>query len=75
MGGGAAGVEIAAALGRLGRESGRIAWITLVSGSKVLEDYPAKARAMALRSLARWGIERIEEDGARSIGEGRNNFV
>jgi NADH dehydrogenase FAD-containing subunit len=70
VGGGAAGVEIAAALGRLGRESGRIASITLVSGSKVLEDYPAKARAMALRSLARWGVERIEEVGARSIGEG-----
>jgi len=57
VGGGAAGVEIAANLGRLGRESGRIARITLVSRSVVLEDYPPKARALALASLARWGIE------------------
>jgi len=57
VGGGAAGVEIAANLGRLGRESGRIARITLVSRSIVLEDYPPKARALALASLARWGIE------------------
>ena len=70
VGGGTAGVEIAAALGRLGRESGRVARITLVSGSKVLEDYPAKARGIALHSLARFGVEPIEEVGARSIGEG-----
>ncbi len=70
VGGGPAGVETAAALGRLGRESGRIAGITLVSGSKVLEDYPAKARALALRSLARRGIEWLEETAAQSIGEG-----
>ena len=70
VGGGTAGVEIAAALGRLGRESGRVARITLVSGSKVLEDYPAKARVIALHSLARFGVEPIEEVRARSIGEG-----
>lgn len=70
VGGGPAGVETAAALGRLGRESGRIAGITLVSGSKVLVDYPAKARTLALRSLARRGIEWIEETAALSIGEG-----
>jgi NADH dehydrogenase FAD-containing subunit len=70
VGGGAAGVEIAAALGRLGRESRRNAWITLVTGSKVLADYPAKAQALAQGSLARWGVELIEEIGALSIGEG-----
>jgi NADH dehydrogenase FAD-containing subunit len=39
VGGGAAGVEIAANLGRLARETGRIAGISLVSRSKVLGDY------------------------------------
>jgi len=70
VGGGAAGVEIAANLGRLGKESGRIAGITLVSRSNVLEDYPPKARAMALRSLDRWGIERIEGMVVKSVVRG-----
>ena len=70
VGGGTAGVEIAANLGRLGRESGRIAGITLVSRSNVLEDYPAKLRAMALRSLDRWGIRWTEEAPVTSVGQG-----
>ncbi len=69
VGGGTAGVEIAANLGRLGRESGRITGITLVSRSNILEDYPAKARAMALRSLDRWGS--MDRAGALSVGGGR----
>jgi len=70
VGGGAAGVEIAANLGRLGKESGRIDGITLVSRSIVLEDYPAKGRAFALRSLDRWGIRWIEEASVTSVGHG-----
>ena len=70
VGGGAAGVEVAANLGRLGKDGGRIAGITIVSRSNVLEDYPAKARAMALRSLDRWGIERIEGVSVRSVVRG-----
>jgi NADH dehydrogenase FAD-containing subunit len=70
VGGGAAGVEIAANLGRLGRESGRIARIALVSRSTLLEDYPPKARILALAALSRWGIEAHEEVTARSIGKG-----
>jgi NADH dehydrogenase FAD-containing subunit len=70
VGGGAAGVEIAANLGHLGRKSGRVARITLVSRSTVLEDYPPKARALALDALARWGIEAHEEVAAKSIGKG-----
>ncbi len=70
VGGGTAGVEIAANLGRLGRESGRITGITLVSRSNILEDYPAKARAMALRSLDRWGIRRMEESPVTSVRRG-----
>jgi NADH dehydrogenase FAD-containing subunit len=70
VGGGTAGVEIAANLGRLGRESGKIGGITLVSRSKVLDDLPGKARALVRDALARLRIELIEEVGARSIGEG-----
>ena len=70
VGGGAAGVEIAANLGRLGRESGRIARILLASRSPVLEEYPPEARALALASLARGGIEVREEAAARAIGDG-----
>jgi NADH dehydrogenase FAD-containing subunit len=70
VGGGTAGVEIAANLGRLGRESGKIGGITLVSRSKVLSDHPGKARALVLDALVRLRIELIEEVGARSIGEG-----
>jgi NADH dehydrogenase FAD-containing subunit len=70
VGGGTAGVEIAANLGRLGRESGRIAGITLVSRSTILEDYPAKVRAMALRSLDRWGIRWTEQAPVTSVGRG-----
>ncbi len=70
VGGGAAGVEIAANLGRLARETGRIAGISLVSRSKVLGDYPAKAQALARDFLVRWGIEPIEGVAAVSIAGG-----
>lgn len=70
VGGGAAGVEIAANLGRLARETGRFAGISLVSRSKVLGDYPAKAQALARDFLVRWGIEPIEGVAAVSIAGG-----
>jgi len=70
VGGGTAGVEIAANLGRLGRESGKIGGITLVSRSKVLGDHPGKARALVRDALARLQIELIEEVGVLSIGAG-----
>jgi NADH dehydrogenase FAD-containing subunit len=70
VGGGTAGVEIAANLVRLGRESGKIGGVTLVSRSKVLSDHPGKARALVRDALARLGIELIEEVGARSIDKG-----
>jgi len=70
VGGGTAGVEVAANLARLGRESGKIGGITLVSRSKVLEGYPGKARALVRDALARLRIALIEEVGARSIGAG-----
>jgi NADH dehydrogenase FAD-containing subunit len=70
VGGGTAGVEIAANLGRLGRESGKIGGITLVSRSKLLGNLPGKARALVRDALARLRIELIEEVGVLSIGAG-----
>ncbi|HSQ14855.1 MAG TPA: FAD-dependent oxidoreductase, partial [Candidatus Binatia bacterium] len=53
VGGGTAAVEIAANLGHLGRDTGRIGGITLVSRSTVLCDFPEKARARARGALSR----------------------
>ncbi|HSL91899.1 MAG TPA: FAD-dependent oxidoreductase [Candidatus Limnocylindrales bacterium] len=70
VGGGTAAVEIAANLGHLARETGRIGGITLVSRSHVLGDFPAKARTQARGALARWGVESIEGIAAESIADG-----
>jgi NADH dehydrogenase FAD-containing subunit len=67
VGGGPAAVELAANLGHLARETGRIGGITLVSRSNVLGDFPEKARAQARGALARWGVVSIEGIAAKSI--------
>jgi NADH dehydrogenase FAD-containing subunit len=69
VGGGTAGVEIASNLGRLARETGRIAGITLVTRSSVLFDFPEKARILALASLARWGITTIEGVAVQTVAD------
>jgi len=70
VGGGSAAVEIAANLGHLGRETGKIGGIKLVSRSAVLGDFPEKARARARGALAGWGVETIEGVAAESIVNG-----
>jgi NADH dehydrogenase FAD-containing subunit len=70
VGGGSAAVEIAANLGHLGRDTGKIGGITLVSRSAVLGDFPEKARAQARGALARWGVETIEGIAVESIDNG-----
>jgi len=67
IGGGPAGVEIAANLGRLAKETGRISGITLVSRSKLLFDFPEKARLLALAACAEWGIETVEGVAAQKV--------
>jgi NADH dehydrogenase FAD-containing subunit len=47
VGGGSAAVQMAANLGHLAKETGRIGGITLVSRSNVLGDFPEKARTLA----------------------------
>lgn len=70
VGGGSAAVEIAANLGHLGRDTGKIGGITLVSRSAVLGEFPEKARAQARGALARWGVETIEGIAVESIDNG-----
>jgi NADH dehydrogenase FAD-containing subunit len=70
VGGGSAAVEIAANLGYLGRETGAIGGITLVSRSAVLGDFPGEARAQARSALFGWGVEIIEGGTAASISDG-----
>lgn len=70
IGGGTAGVEVAANAARLARETGRIKGITLVSRSKLLFDFPEKARSFALSALARWNIETIEGTAAQAVVDG-----
>lgn len=70
VGGGTAAVEIAANLGHLARETGRIGGITLASRSNVLGDFPGKARTQAREALALWGVESIEGVAAESIADG-----
>lgn len=70
VGGGSAAVEIAANLGHLGRDTGKVGGITLLSRSAVLGDFPEKARAQARGALARWGVETIEGIAVESIDNG-----
>ncbi len=70
IGGGTAGVEVAANLGRLAAETGRIAGITLVTRSRLLPGFPPKARTLALIALNRRGIVAIEGVGAKTVFDG-----
>lgn len=70
VGGGTAGVETAANLARLGRETGRIDGITLVSRSAVLSGFPEKARVLARRSLERREVRLLEGVAARAVVQG-----
>lgn len=66
VGGGPAGIEVAANLWRLVRDKPHRARIHLVSGDRIVARFPEKVRALALASLARRGIEVLE--GVRAWG-------
>ena len=67
IGGGPAGVEIAANLWRLVKESQGEAKIILIAGRKLLGSFPEKVRTLALRSLSRRGIEVLEGTRVKEI--------
>jgi len=67
IGGGPAGVEVAANLWRLTQENQRRIKIILIAGQRLLGEFPNRARALALRSFSRRGIEVIEGNQAKEI--------
>ncbi len=70
VGGGPAGVEIAANLWRLAAENDGQAQITLVAGKKLLGGFPEKVRNLALNSLTKRGIEVREGSYVKKILRG-----
>jgi NADH dehydrogenase FAD-containing subunit len=71
VGGGPAGVEIAANLWRLLREKPHTAELTLIGGDRILGRFPEKVRSLALRSLKKRNIRVLEATRARTVAEGR----
>lgn len=65
VGGGPAGVEIAANAWRLVRQKPHRAVLTLLAGSRLLGRFPEQVRSRALRSLERRGIRVVEGESAR----------
>jgi NADH dehydrogenase FAD-containing subunit len=71
IGGGPAGVEIAANLWRLFNNEPKNATITLVAGSELLQHSPKRVRALALRSLLKKNIRVLTGVRAEHIEKGR----
>jgi len=67
IGGGPAGVEVAANLWKLARENLREFKIVLIAGQRLLQGFPKRARKLTLRSFSRWGVEVIEGNHAKEI--------
>ncbi len=67
VGGGPAGVEIAANVWRLAHGTPHRAEITLLGGSKVLGKAPEQARNRALLSLGKRGVRVLEGKDARAL--------
>jgi NADH dehydrogenase FAD-containing subunit len=69
VGGGPAGIEIAANLWRLARKKPHRADIILVGGGRILGRFPEKVRAIALDSLQKRGINVMEGTHARAAAD------
>jgi len=67
IGGGPAGVEVAANLWRLTKENQKEFKITLIAGQRLLGGFPDRARTLTLRSFSRRGMEVIEGNHAKEI--------
>lgn len=69
IGGGPAGVEVAANAWRLARNERKALQIQLVAGQSVLKGFPPRARLFALRSLSSKGIQVHEGVRVSRVGE------
>jgi NADH dehydrogenase FAD-containing subunit len=69
VGGGPAGIEVAANAWRLVHTNGKEAELTLIAGRSILERFPTKARHHALASLSAKGFSVREGIRLRSIEE------
>ena len=67
IGGGPAGVEVAANLWRLTQENQREVKIILIAGQRLLRGFPDRARTLTLRSFSRRGMEVIEGNHVKEI--------
>jgi NADH dehydrogenase FAD-containing subunit len=67
IGGGPAGVEVAANLWRLAKENQKEFKIILIAGQRLLGGLPDRARTLTLRSFSRRGMEVIEGNHAKEI--------
>jgi NADH dehydrogenase FAD-containing subunit len=70
IGGGPAGVEIAANLWRLVRKQPHRADILLVGGDRILAEFPEKVRSIALDSLQKRNIKVMEGTRAQTAADG-----
>jgi NADH dehydrogenase FAD-containing subunit len=73
VGGGPAGVEIAANLWRLARDGRKQARICLIAGRPILGDLPPRARDFALESLSAKGI--LVREGVRASSLDQNVMI
>src|SRR5512145_1737300 len=69
IGGGAAGIELAGNLWRLGEKTGGSLEITLVSQSEILARHPSRVRLLALASFAKRGIRIIEQVKVQDLSD------
>ncbi|MFV1957427.1 MAG: NAD(P)/FAD-dependent oxidoreductase [bacterium] len=71
IGGGPAGVEIAAALATLADNASSKTAIRIITGGKILGPYPSRARELVIASLSRRGVHISEDTTVKHI-EGNN---
>lgn len=70
VGGGPAGVEVAANAWHLAETGGGRAEVTLVAGSRLLPTFPERARRLARKSFARRGITVVEGRSVKHLKSG-----
>lgn len=71
VGGGPAGIEVAANAWRLLRNNRQRGTITVVGGSRILDSFPEKARSLVRKSFAARSIDLLEGARVRAFRQGQ----